>query len=323
MNAAPTVLDLVSDLFVEGTNVMVSNKKGIPLVRVGDGMKPKRPATTEGLHTFSPEELLAMTVPVVSVNGNVTGYQRVLDPAHARKIAAAMRAGKPMPEIQIALDGRGTFSIVDGQHRAVGAVMAHLPLVGIVRKLTKPEQHDLFYGQRLAKPVDRNVLVLGGKNVIDRYIQDAVTKNDHAWHGLVSANRKSQTAMTPYQAYQLLVRYIGNVEGQGAGIRVGALDARWDRGLADDLAALISCFGNGKTNPLAYKNTNLQAIGATAMWVFRRHPTVGGEHERWASHMPTFQFKDWVHVRTQTGMTDQLIVHWNKRLSGPRRVVKA
>lgn len=288
--------------------------------RVTDGLTPRRPPTVEGLHVFTPEELLSLIVETVSVNGHVTGYQRDHDARHSRVVARAMLDGKPMPEIQVAVDGRGNMYLVDGQHRAVAGVIARLPVRGIVRRLDKGEQAELFYGQRNAKKVDPNTLVLAGTSAYARYVQEAISSNPgHPWGDLVSGARTSKTKISPYAAFQLLIRYVANTETGGARLSPAVEDA-WDRGLADELAPLIGCFGNKQTNPLAFRPATVQAIGATAMWVFRRHDEHPGDRERWIRHMPQFAFEEWLHVRTQRLMVGHLIDHWNKRLSSSRRV---
>jgi hypothetical protein len=315
----PTVHDLTKTLYVEGVNVMLAKRDGVPIPMVTDGMKPRRPPVEEGLYTLTPEQLLSLTVHTVSINGRVVGYQRELDPTHARKIARKMRDGQPMPPITLALDGKGRCAIVDGQHRVVAAVIARLPLQAVIKRMTKEEQQQLFVGQRNAKSVDRNTLVLADHGPFGRYVQDAVCTTAHPWHPIVSANRHSKTKIGPFALYQLLIRYVGNAEGQGASHRAG-MDQRWDQGLADELAPLIICFGNKQTNPLAFRPYTLQAIGAAAMWVFRRNEPHAEDFDRWQKHMPAFPFADWPHLRTQIQMTGVLLDHWNKRLSESRRV---
>lgn len=316
---AHTIADVLTDAYVEGKKVAGARRQGIEPARVLDGLKPKRPPAKEGLHLFTPEELLTLIVPTIEVNGRVTGYQREPDLAHARRIADAMLAGKPFPPMNIALDGRGRFYDPDGQHRALGGVIARVSVWGVVRKMDKREQAELFFGQRKAKAVDPNVLTLSGTGPFERYVQEAVSSSGNPWSDVASANRRSKTRIGPYTMYQLLIRYVGNLEGQATGRR-GSIDERWDRGLADELAGLISCFGDKQTNPLAFRPATLQAIGSTAMWVFRRHERHPEDYERWQRHMPLFPFERYVHVRTQREMTDWLLVHWNKRLTGGRRV---
>jgi hypothetical protein len=321
MIGTKTIHELTKDIVVDGVNVMLAKRQGLEIPKVTDGLRPQRPPTGEGLHVLRPEQLLPLQVHAVAVNGRVVGYQRELDVAHARKVARQMRDGRPMPPITLALDGRGHLAVVDGQHRAAAGVIARVPVEAIVKRMTKEEQAALFFGQRNAKTVDRNVLVLAGHGPFDRYVQEAVSVNAHPWHPIVSANRHSKTKIAPYAMFQLLVRYVGNVEGQAAAHK-GPMDDRWDRGCADELAALVSCFGNKQTNPLAFRPATVQAIGAAAMWVFRRHSRHEDDFERWQKHMPLFPFEQWLHVRTQRQMTNALLDHWNKRLSGSRRVTR-
>lgn len=323
----PTVFDLTKDIYAvdDGqrgkARIALMLRQGVTPPYVVDGLKMRRAPAQEGLHTFTPEELLSLYVQQIDVNGRVVGYQRDLDIRHARRVALALRAGKPMPVIHVALDGKGRMSIVDGQHRAAGAVIARLPIDGVIRRMNQAEQAELFFGQRSAKTVDPNVLVLAGTDPFSRYVQEALEDSRHAWSRIVSSNRKSKTRITPFAMFQLVLRYVANAETGGA--RVTSLHVeRWDRGLADELALLISCFGNKQTHPLAFRPSTIQAIGAAARVVMRREERHPDDHERWQKHMPLFPFDQWLHIRTQRLMTEHLLDHWNKRLTGKRRVQK-
>lgn len=285
---------------------------------VADGYTPKRPHGGEGLRQFTPEELCSLIVPVVSVNGSVRGYQRPFRRQHARKIAVALLEGKRIPEITVAVDGNGVMSVVDGQHRAVAAVIAGTPIEGIVRRMNKEEQRQLFADQRKAASVDRNVLILAGTGPYERYIQDAVSNNDHPWSQIVSSTHGSKTRISPYSMMRLLGFYVGNAGSQQI---TRAAEARWDEALADEMAPLVSCFGNKQSNPPAFRASALHGIGAASMYVFRRNDHVqSGDHERWIEHMPKFPWERWMHIRLGHDFTFQLVAHWNKRLSEVRRV---
>lgn len=317
-----TIQEILADTYVDGRAVMIAKRRGdAPPPKVLDGLKPKRPLVAEGLHVFQPAELLTLGVNTIEVNGRVVGYQRDPDMHHARKIALALRDGKPVPVIHVALDGRGRMALVDGQHRAIAAVIARVPLVGVVARMDKQEQAELFFSQRRAKVVDPNVLVLAGAGPFERYIQEAVATSNHPWGEIVSGNRNSKTRIGPNTMYQLLIRYVANRAGTATGNRQ-LVDDKWDRGLADELAPLVACFGNKQTNPLAFKPGHLKAISEAAMWVFRRHDRHEEDYERWLRHMPLFPFERYVHVRTQQQMTAWLLEHWNKRLTGNRRIVR-
>lgn len=318
--SATSMQELLKDAIAEGANVMVLKKRGERIPMVLDGMKPRRPLLSEGEQVLSPEQMLNVYVDAVGINGRVTGYQRDLNLKAARKAAAWMREGKPVPPPILALDGKRLY-VVDGQHRIAAAIMARLPLKVMVEPYTKQQQADLFHSQIQAQKIDKNVLTLAGNGPFEKYVQDALTNPQHPWHGMVSANRSSKTRISPYAMFQLLVRYVGNMEGQATGVR--NIDGRWDKGLADELAPLIACFGNKKTNPLAFRPYALQAIGAAAMWVFRRRDIVHAEdYERWVKHMPQFAWEDFAFLRTQRHYTDALLNHWNKRLTGARRVTR-
>lgn len=315
-----TIQSLLEDVYVDAGRG--SNLQGADRARVLEGISPKRAPAVEGLHLFTPEELLDLMVDVVGVNGRVIGYQRGEDMTHARKIARWGAEGKPLPAMELALDGKGNIWVVDGQHRALAGVIGRVPMWGRVRKLTKDEQAELFHSQRRAKTLDPNVLVLAGTGPFDRYVQEAcASQSRNPWSDIVSASRHSKTRISPYTMFQLLIRYVGNAEGQGTGRHPG-MDDRWDEVLADELAPLVACFGNKQTHPLAFRPLALRAIGSTAMWVFRRGYDHPDNYERWQKHMPRFPFEQWLHARTQQQMVSALIDHWNKRLSGHRRVIR-
>lgn len=318
-NTATSMFDLLKHEYVNGSMVSALRRQGLTPPLVIDGLRIRKPAAQEGLFLLTPEELLTLRIAQVSVNGRVVGYQRELNVADARKIAPYLAGGGMVPPITLALDGKGQMWISDGQHRAAGAVIARVPIWATVQRLDKDEQRQMFLSQRRARRISSDVMTLAGADPLARYVQEAVVSNDHPWSEIVSANRKAKTKISPYAAYQLLIRYVLNVEGQAASYRTN-MDAQWDRGLADGLAPLISCFGNKQTNPLAFRPGTIQAVGAAAMWVFRRHEEHSDDRARWMAHMPAFQFAQYVHVRTQTAQTGLLIDHWNKRLSAARRV---
>lgn len=316
-----TVFDLASNLYALGTgpDVLGAHKRGENLARATDGLNPMRPAATEGLYLLTPENLLTLKVAAIDVNGRVTGYQRPLKPAHARKIARALIQGKPFPPIILAVDGHGNLYIVEGQHRAVGAVMARVPIEAVIKRMNKDQQREMFAGQRRAAPVDANVLILAGTGPFERYIQEACSTSNHAWSEIASANLSAKTRITPHMMMGALVRYVANTESHHVSERHAE---RWDRALADELAPMIACFGNKQTNPLAFNQMTFRAIASSAMWVFRRNEHRDDDHGRWLTHMPKFAFDRYLFVRNYGRMTDELLAHWNKRLSSERRVTR-
>lgn len=317
-----TVEQLMKNTYaVDGGGKAIQERPG-RYKRVLAGLDSKRPPITEGLHTFLPEELLTLYVAQVQLNGRIVGYQRELDETHARRIARWLGEDKPVPMLDVALEGDGRMFIVDGQHRAVGAVMARRSVQGVVRRLNKEKQAELFFSQRKAKTIDPNILVLAGTTPFDRYIQEAIYDRKNSWHGIVSASRKAKRKIGPYAMFQLIVRYVANAEGQGTS-RLIATEDKWDRALADELAPLIACFGDKQSNPLAFRPIALNAIGSTAMWVFRRNSgTLPDDHTRWVSQMPQFPFDRWLQLRTQRELVDVLLGHWNRRLTGSRKVIR-
>lgn len=320
----PTIYDRLKDVNVEGANPLIDKKTGKQTAKVLDGLKPRKPSVAEGLQTLTPEELLTIRIPEISYNGRVRGYQRPFKVAHARKAAQALREGKRMPPLLLALTGRGQLEGYDCQHRAAGAVMARVPLDVVVQRMGAEERQQLFTDQRLGLKMDPNILVMTGTGPFERYVQEAaVSQAGHPWSRLVSPGG-SKSRISPNQMFSLLIRYVANRSGQGAGAtNTGVFNDRWDRGLADELAPLVGCFGDRGTNPLAFRNRNLMAIGNAAMWVFRRQEAHVDDRGRWLTHMPEFQFDMYRYIVTETDMTDTLLKHWNKRLSGKRRVERS
>lgn len=322
-----TVFDLCKEIPVLNENGkfdIARVRRGEEVPSVADSLTPKKtPISIDNgevkTRWFPPAELLSLRVSTVEVNGKVVGYQRPFLREHGRKIALALKDGKPFPAMDIACDGHGVLWAVDGQHRAVGGVLADVPVLGVVRRMTKEEQRELFAGQRRARQVDANVLILAGSGPYEQYIQEAVATSDHPWGEIVSAAHGSKTRITPKQMLDLLLAYVGNTGGTPSRANV---DARWDRALADGLAPLIACFGNKKDNPGAFRPVALKGIGQAAMHVFRRNPNAQeSDRERWMKHMPGFAFDGHLFVRSGSEMTYRLVTHWNKRLYEGRRVI--
>ncbi len=292
-------------------------RRGEQIPSIIEGMRPKKPPKREGLHHFTPEELLSLRVPLVTHNGKVLGYQRPFERDHARKVGVAMLEGRRFPEMQISIDGHGVMNCTDGQHRAVGGVISRLGFDGIVKRLTKEEQSQLFGDQRRARPVDRNVLILAAKGPYEEYIRAALETKGHPWSTIVSM-KGSKTRITPYQMLRLLLFYVGNAANNTPS---RPQIERWNSEAADELAPLISCFGDKQTNPLAFETTALQAIGETAMHVFQRNSQVqAGDFDRWMAHMPKFPWERFRFLRTRTDYVGYLVQHWNKRLHESRKV---
>jgi len=321
MSNVVTMYDLLKDERIYTTAAdKARHLNGVELPHALEGMKPRKPAVTEGLVLMSPEELLTVKIDVVSVNGQIVGYQRDFNVKNARAVRDSLLKGEILPPVSLALDGHNNLWGVDGQHRMGGAILARIPLWATVQRLDKNQRRSMFLSQRAARRVAPDILTLAGTDPVARYVQEAVIDNANPWAPIVSANRTSKTRISPYSAYQLLLRYVFNVEGQAASYKKN-MEALWDRGRADELAPLIQCFGDKQSNPLAFKPGAIQAIGATAMWVFRRNARLQpADRDRWISHMPTFQFQRYLHHTTQQDKTDDLLNHWNKNLGPSRRV---
>jgi len=301
-----TVHEIARRVYPLGTNLMVAARRGETVYPISHGLAPRRLALAEGIRSLDPQELLALKVPVVSANGKVSGYQREFKVAHARKIARAMLDGRPMPPGIVSTDG----NLIDGQHRALACLMIGRSFEVVVTRMSRSDQQELFAGQRRALPVDANTLVLSATGPFERYIQDACVNDKNPWHGIVSAALNSKTRISPNQMLQLLVAFVGNTSGHSK----EAIDATWDPHLAGQLAPLVSCFGNKRNHPEAFRPTALRGIGQAAMYVFRRREPHVDDRHRWINHMPGFDFGNHAWVRTTPRMTDELLAHWNKRL---------
>lgn len=319
-----TVFDVCSKLYPLGTNVLIARKQGQQVLPITHGLKPRRAPREPGVHLFTVAELLALSIPYMTANGTINGYQRGLEVSHARNIARALQAGKPLPPIEVALDDRGNMSIIDGQHRTVGAVLAGVPIEGHIKHRSLDEQRELFAGQRRARPVDRNVLVLAGDSPYELYIQDAVTSSEHPWSPLVSSSAKSKTKVSAHTALALILGYVSDAIENGSRLTPHQIE-RWNSTYADEMAPLLTCFGNKKSNPLAFSATNVRAIGHAATLVFRRRNADEADYDRWVRHMPGFQFRDYAYIRRSSQMLDELLEHWNKRLpvDSSRRVKRS
>jgi len=127
--------------------------------------------------------------------------------------------------------------------------------------------------------------------------------------------------MSPSQASMLLSAYVGNQ----AGIRSNffekdeSITSRWDRDTADELAQLISCFGDRKSNPLAFRSNALRAIGITATLAIRRQDNHAANVKRWKQHMSKFQFGLYAHLPAHD-LTDSMIAYWNKYLRDENQI---
>jgi hypothetical protein len=160
----------------------------------------------------------------------------------------------------------GNAYVDDGQHRALGALIARKKLEVVVKHRTVDQARKLFANQGKARTLRSDDTLLTGDSPLELYLQDALTSDDHPWSGLIAPNRSSSTRMTPTTAAQIIGSYAYNSFG---GISSHIRHEDLDEKLGDQLAGLLKVFGNTATNPLAFKGRTLRAIA------FRRSGSSG------------------------------------------------
>jgi hypothetical protein len=283
-----------------------------------EGIKPAKKTLDEGSYTLEPKHILTLLVPTQKVeNGKIHGFQREAKKPHIRKIATAMGAGKKMPVIEVGLYKNGAW-LVDGQQRALAAIIANVPVDVFARKLTAEEMHDLFADQQKQLKINPSTLVLSASDDFSEYVQDAVTDNSHPWNSLVTYALYSESKMTPKQMFDSVSGYVTNTIG--AHIARNIEDYTFDKDRADELAKLFSAFGNKKTNPLAYRPVGIKAITYAATIIVRRNESKKQDIERWGTWMPKFPFEQYLSIRKSKELASMMIRHWNKRLSKENRI---
>lgn len=283
---------------------------------VVEGLRPRKQPLQPGYRILKPEELAALEVPQLKLNGDIEGYQRGDRIRHARAIARSLRRGEEIPPITVSLDS-GTAFCTDGQHRGLGGIIARKPVPAIIKHRTRDEQARLFANQRNALPVSNDTIVLAAHGLFAEYVQEAVTSDNHAWSGIVGV-RRTNGRIGAAQMLSLVSVYVANaVKWYG---RELPSDDLFDRGAADRLAELLTVFGTRHENPLAWKPQNLRAITVSALKILRRTGERPADIERWKRQMPQFPFAKFAHISRHGEMATELIRHWNKRLSPSRQI---
>ena len=288
---------------------------------VTQGLIPEPFPTSPGYVVATPEQLASLRVPKIEVNGSIKGFQREKVNSHARNIAKAMVEGEEMPPIIVSIFPDGKAYVGEGQHRALGALIARKSLEAVVKQRTIEQARKLFANQSRAKNLKADETLLSGDSELELYIQDAVTSETHPWSQLVSAY-KSDRRMTPTSMANIVGAFAYNSINQGTRYYTTRPEGDFNERAANQLAELLHAFGNKTTNPLAFRAKSLRAIGYAAVHVFRRNPNPHPkDHERWMKHMPMFDFGKFPHMlnkETELGM--ELVKHWNKRLPENRKV---
>lgn len=297
---------------------------------VTEGLTPKAFRCRLGLTVIQPEELLSIRVPRQHVDQQVIrGYQRPLTISRARQVARwileheeTYLEGMQVVEISVD-DGMAFFD--DGQHRAAGAVFARKPIRAVVTKRSRTQAKSLFALQSKATKVNKNVLILDSEGVVEEYIQDAVTNNDHPWNDLISmaASPGGTKRISATSAFVMINAYALGYRTQGtthlAQLAKNRAD-QFDKSAADELAHLLKAFGDRQINPYAFSGTGLRAIAMAARAIMMDNESTPADRERWERHMPTFQFAKYGYIRSATDLTVQLINHWNKNKTDDKRV---
>jgi hypothetical protein len=260
----------------------------------------------------------------------ITGIQRPVNRRQVRDGARSLLAGQPMQVVEVALY-RNSAWLPDGQHRALMAVAARIPIDTVARHMTADEMRNLFSGQAKGRKVDPNVLILAADDPLSEYIQDAVTDSSHPWNSLVHSTKTDKKRISPNQLRQALNAYVGNtlhVSPSGASILRTAESKGFDfspgtkdKELADELAELIKPFGNKQTNPVAFSGHGFRAIVGTAVKVIRRDGNRSAKAiNRWKRHMPQMPFEKYARIKGQSELSLVLVQWWNKSLSQEKRI---
>lgn len=316
----PTIYELASQIGqVDFTRERERGIKGRPAST--QGLTPEPFPKREGYFNATPEQIASLRVPSIEVNGGIRGFQREKVNAHARKIARALVSGEEMPPLIVSIFPDGNAYVDDGQHRALGAVIARKNIEVVSKRRSVEQARRLFANQGRAKRVSNNDTLLTGESAIELYIQDAITSTDHPWSDLV-AHYNSNSRMTPTSMAIMVGSFSYNSINQGVNFYVSKSAESFDEAMADKLAKLVKVFGLKTTNPLAFRARSLRAIAYAAIFIFRRNPNMrASDFERWERHMPSFQFEKYPHLlNKENDLAMVLVEHWNKRLSDDRKV---
>lgn len=320
---APTLFDLVSDVKMRGRDRRRGTRGQHSIIK---GLKVVPFRNEVGYRVVSPEELASLHIPVIQKEEDgFEGYQRRLKISHAFNIAWALDDGQDMPVLEVSLDELGTAYITDGQHRAIGALIARKPLRVAIRERSFAEARQMFINQTFAKRLDKSHMVLVGTDAMSEYVQDALTNAEHPWSGMVHETNTHK--LTPSVMHRLVLMYgcdtIGGITAEYA----DRLQSRFNSKRADELADLIGVFGRNpegffdrRNNSLAFKQTNLSALAQTAVHVLIRADNVhpGPDRERWLRHMPLFNWTAYMHLRNVKDIVEAQLDHWNKHMTSRR-----
>lgn len=308
--------EVASGLYYSGSSV-----KGGHVESLNEGLEPDEFPLEEGLVEATPEQLLSLLIPRLEVSaGRISGYQRTVSRSHVSKVRQALEKGRELPPIMVSIyDRRGW--ITDGQHRALGAVAARVPLLCVVQRRNMADQIALFSDQSKQRRPSSDILILRGDSPYEEYIQDAVTDpaQKHAWAKLVAARSGDPRKLSPTTMRRMLFAYVAQVNYFNPN---STIEERWNKDAADELGELIAVFGDRSTNPHAFASTTATALAIAAAYAVRRQGSLAEDIERWKRVMPKFPFSSYAYVKRHTEMADRLLAHWNKRLSEESRIYR-
>ena len=319
----PTVFELASTIAQMDLSKGSTDRGSRNRPPVTQGLIPQEFPNKEGYYSVTPEQIASLRVPTIEVNGDIRGFQRAKENIHARKIARAILAGDEMPPMMISIFPDGRAYVDDGQHRALGAVIARKPIEVVVKRRTVEQARKLFANQSRARKLKSDDTLLTGDSPLELYIQDALTSDNHAWSAMVTTSSGGQTnKMSPTSMAIIVGSYVFNTLNQGTNFLCTRPVEQWDDRKGDQLAKLIQAFGTKTTNPLAFRARSLRAISHAAVYIFQRNKNVQkGDVERWLKHMPMFDFTKFPHLlNKENELAAKLVEHWNKRLPEARRV---
>ena len=319
----PTVFELASSIQQMDLTKGSTDRGSRNRPPVTQGLIPVAFPNDEGYYTVTPEQIASLRVPTIEVNGDIRGFQRAKENTHARKIARAILAGDEMPPLMVSIFPDGKAYVDDGQHRALGAVIARTPIEVVVKRRTVEQARKLFANQSRARKLKSDDTLLTGDSPLELYIQDALTSDSHPWSAMVTTSSGGQsTRMSPTSMAIVVGSYVYNTLNQGTNFLCTRPVEQWDERKGDILAKMIQAFGTKTTNPLAFRARSLRAITQAAVYVFQRNKNVHrDDFDRWMRHMPTFDFAKFPHLLNKDNeLAARLVEHWNKRLPEARRV---
>lgn len=317
-----TVYDLAKEIPLPDLNNPRAGRVPGPSLVNGLRVQPVERPEPDTVRLLSKVEVLGLRVALLSQQGDLRGYQR--DPRAAltrcRRMARAQAASVPMPSAELAIVEDGSLEIVDGLKRAISALMAPGALYrASLRSLTEGERLLLFSGQTEAEPLKRDHTVMTARGTIPEYVQRAFSTQESVWKGMITRHNQGGL-LSPAGLEEVVAIYgVGSLSGVKSILRSVDLGASFDAVRADELASILRVFGSYETNRLACSKRGRIALTKAAVHILRRGEPLPRNLARWESWMPRFRFGDYEHLNGKA-LVDQLIRHWNKKLSEAHKI---